>query len=77
MTNYDSPFLYHKERGGKLRTWRIWNEGADIVVQAGQLNGTTTEHRKTATPKNVGRTDDGLPRFPIGKGLRAEEDMDL
>src|SRR5258708_6273275 len=53
----DFPPLYRESSAGKPLIWCIRTEGADIVVQAGQIDGKKTPSRKTAKPKNVGRAN--------------------
>jgi len=51
--------LYKKDSKGKIRFLNVYNEGADIVQESGVL-GTPSPiiHRKTAKPKNVGKTNE-------------------
>jgi len=49
--------LYHKGKAGALYSWRVWTEGADIVTEYGLIDGAKMLARKTATPKNVGRSN--------------------
>lgn len=51
--------LYKKDSKGKLRFWSIRTEGAEIIQESG-IVGTDSPvtHRKTATPKNVGRSNE-------------------
>src|SRR5690554_549977 len=51
------PTLYHKGKAGSLYLWRVWTEGADIVTEYGLVDGEKQIARKTATPKNVGRSN--------------------
>ncbi len=48
--------LYTKQ-GLKFRVWSVWTEGAEVVVEHGQLGGKLTQKRYTAEPKNVGRAN--------------------
>lgn len=54
--------LYKKDSKDKLRFWSIFRDGADIVQLSG-IVGTDSpvEHRKTATPKNVGKANETTP----------------
>lgn len=49
--------LYHMGKSGAVYQWTIWTEGADIVTEYGQIDGKMQIARKTATPKNVGRSN--------------------
>ncbi len=55
------PTLYHKAKGGDLRQWRVWTEGADILTEYGQVNGQLQISRKTAEPKNIGKKNETSP----------------
>lgn len=55
------PILYHKGSKGTIYSWRVWTEGADIVTEYGQLARKMQIARKTATPKNVGRSNETTP----------------
>lgn len=50
--------LYHKGKGGKLYSWKVWCEGADIVTEYGTTDGKKSISRKAAKPKNVGRSNE-------------------
>lgn len=51
------PVLYHQGKAGSIYSWRVWTEGPDIVTEYGQVDGEKQIARKTATPKNVGRSN--------------------
>jgi ATP-dependent DNA ligase len=53
--------LYHKAKGGDLRQWEVWTEGADIVTRYGTVGGKLQVSRKTAEAKNVGRSNETSP----------------
>jgi len=53
--------LYHTSKTGAIVEWDIWTEGADIVTEFGQRNGKKQLARKTATSKNVGRSNETTP----------------
>jgi len=55
------PILYHRAKGGDLRQWSVWTDGADIVTEYGSVNGKLQRSRKTATAKNVGRANETSP----------------
>jgi len=49
--------LFHKGKKDAIYQWSVWTEGADIVTEYGQVDGKLQLTRKTATPKNVGRSN--------------------
>lgn len=53
---YEKITLYTKQ-GVKFRQWSVWTEGAEVIVEHGQLGGKLTQKRYTAEPKNVGRAN--------------------
>lgn len=55
------PVLYHRSRTGKLHSWDIWTEGADIVTKYGQIDGKKQTARKAAVGKNIGRSNETTP----------------
>ncbi len=50
--------LYHQGKAGGIYSWKVWTEGADIVTEYGLIDGEKQIARKTATPKNVGRSNE-------------------
>ena len=54
--------LYHTGKSGAIYSWNIWTEGADIVTLYGQIDGKKQIARKTATAKNVGRSNETSPK---------------
>ena len=53
--------IYHTSKTGAIVEWDIWTEGADIVTEFGQRDGKKQLARKTATGKNVGRSNETTP----------------
>lgn len=51
------PKLYHLDSKNNIREWSIWTEGADIVTSHGIKDGTAQIARKTAKPKNIGKSN--------------------
>lgn len=49
--------LYSKQ-GDKLRQWKCFADGVEVVVIHGQVGGKQTEKRYTAEPTNVGRSNE-------------------
>ena len=54
--------LYHTGKSGAIYSWNIWTEDADIVTEYGQIDGKMQIARKTATAKNVGRSNETSPK---------------
>src|SRR5574344_326165 len=48
--------LYTKQ-SDKLRVWRCYTDGDEVVVEHGQLGGKLTQKRYTAEPTNKGRSN--------------------
>lgn len=55
------PILYHKAKGGDLRQWRVWTDGAWILTEYGQVGGQLQIAKKRAEAKNVGRSNVTTP----------------
>jgi ATP-dependent DNA ligase len=53
---YEKVTLYTKQ-GVKFRQWSVWTEGAEVIVEHGQLDSKLTQKRYTAEPRNVGRAN--------------------
>jgi DNA ligase-1 len=47
--------LYSRTAKGAVNVWKAWTEGADVVVEWGQLNGALQQSRFTALEKNAGK----------------------
>ncbi len=50
--------LYKIDNKGKVRVWKAWVEGADVIVEHGTQGGKMQESRYTAEVKNVGRSNE-------------------
>ncbi len=50
--------LYHLGKTGKIYSWEIWTENADIVTEYGEIDGKKQIARKTAVPKNIGKKNE-------------------
>lgn len=57
MNETELVMLYHRGKAGGVYSWRVWVEGADILTEYGLIDGEKQIARKTATPKNVGRSN--------------------
>lgn len=65
--------LYKKDSKGKIRTWSIETQGADIVQLSGVLGSDNlVEHRKTAKAKNVGKLNETTPEDQAEKEAQAK-----
>lgn len=86
----DAEFTIIGHRAGEgteadLVLWVCQNDTSDAVFvtrpkgthddRRWLLNHATEFYGKKLKVKFFGRTDDGLPRFPIGEGIRVEEDI--
>ena len=49
--------LYQKDKKGKIRFWKVWTEGSDVVSEYGEVGGKSQIARETCTEKNVGKTN--------------------
>lgn len=50
--------LYKLDSKGKIRVWNIWTEDDVLIQEAGIWGGKLVQHRKTCTPKNVGKSNE-------------------
>lgn len=50
--------LYKKDSKGKIREWKGYVEGNEVVTFTGLLDGKKKEERREAKPKNVGRANE-------------------
>lgn len=57
MTSNTLSMLYHQGKNGGIYSWRVWTDGPDILTEYGLVDGEKQVARKTATPKNVGRSN--------------------
>ncbi len=55
------PTLYSTDSKGKVRQWRVWTEGAEVVVEHGLVGGKLQEKRTTSKAKNTGRANATTP----------------
>lgn len=51
------PNLYHRDKHGRLRIWRVWTEGKTIHTQYGLADGELQTSAKDAASTNVGRAN--------------------
>ena len=58
MTDLNWPELYHKNKNGKLYSWRIWVEGDTIHTEHGSIEGAKMLSAKTAEGKNLGKANE-------------------
>lgn len=50
-----SKVLYKIDNKDKVRVWKAWSVGADVIVEHGILEGKLQQSVYTATEKNVGK----------------------
>lgn len=65
--SYESCILYHEGRTGKLFSWKVWTEGADIVTEYGPDDGKKQVVRKIAKGKNIGKKNETTPEEQADK----------
>jgi len=53
--------LYKKDSKGKERIWKIYTNGAELIQEAGLLNGKLVRNAKFCTGKNIGRSNETTP----------------
>lgn len=49
--------LYKKDSKDKIRIWKGWVEGDEVVTHTGLVDGKLKEERRKATPKNEGKAN--------------------
>lgn len=57
------PTLYAVSKSGKIKVWNVSTDGANVIVEHGQLGGKQQTMITTATPKNVGRANETTAEF--------------
>lgn len=57
MDNF-SEKIYKLDSKGKERVLHVYTVGAELVQESGLVDGAKVEHRKTCTPKNVGKSNE-------------------
>lgn len=62
MTTSTFPTLFAISKTGKIKTWTIETDEANIIVTHGQLLGKMQTITTVATPKNVGRANETTAR---------------
>lgn len=68
--------LYTKQ-GNKLRQWRCFTDGVEVVVVHGQVGGKQVEKRYTAEPTNVGRSNERDSVAQAAFEVQAKIDLQL
>ena len=53
--------LFKTDSKGKIRIYKTWTEGADLVQEAGLYQGNLVPQRKTCVGKNIGRSNETHP----------------
>ena len=50
--------LYGKSKSGKVKEWKVWTEGNQVVISHGYIDGKKSLKVTTCEPKNVGRSNE-------------------
>jgi DNA ligase-1 len=53
--------LYKKDSKNKLRIWKIYTKGAELIQEAGLLNGKLVKNSKICIGKNLGKSNETSP----------------
>src|SRR6478609_6047858 len=53
--------LYKNDSKGKKRIWKIYTKGAELIQEAGLLDGKLVKNAKFCTGKNIGRSNETTP----------------
>lgn len=53
--------LYKKDSKGKLRIWKIYTNGAELIQEAGLIDGKLVKNSKVCTGKNIGKSNETTP----------------
>ena len=53
-----NPTLYALNKDGSFQEWKVYTEGADVIVEFGKLGGKMQQKRTTCEMKNVGRANE-------------------
>ncbi|QGZ16252.1 DNA ligase [Erwinia phage Hena1] len=62
--NIDStPTLYALNKDGSFQQWKVYTEGADVIVEFGKVGGKLQQKRTTCEMKNVGRANETSADF--------------
>lgn len=55
------PKLYGHDTNGKLKEWRVYTSGDEVVIDHGLVDGKKQERRFTCEAKNIGRANETTP----------------
>ena len=50
--------IYKIDTSGKVRFLRVYNQGAELIQESGVMGGAVVPHKRTCSPKNVGRSNE-------------------
>ena len=53
--------LFGKSKSGKIKEWRVWTEGSEVVISHGYIDGKKSIKRTVCKGKNVGRSNETTP----------------
>lgn len=59
----DTPVLYALNKDGSFQEWKVYTEGAEVIVEFGKQGGKTQQKRTTCEMKNVGRSNETAADF--------------
>ncbi|UYL84889.1 hypothetical protein pEaSNUABM55_00116 [Erwinia phage pEa_SNUABM_55] len=61
--NLDTPVLYALNKDGSFQEWKVYTEGADVIVEFGKQGGKIQQKRTTCEIKNAGRANETAADF--------------
>lgn len=64
--------LYHKDKHGNTRQWKVWTEGSTIFTEYGLVDGEKITSSKEATSKNEGRAN---ARDPVAQAASEAQSL--
>ncbi len=50
--------LYGVDKNGGAKVWKVWTDGADLIVEHGKVNGKQQQKITTCKGKNLGKTNE-------------------
>ncbi len=53
--------LFKKDSKNKIRIWKIYTKGAELIQEAGLLEGKLVKNAKFCTGKNIGKSNETTP----------------
>lgn len=70
--------LYGKAKSGKIKEWKIWTEGNEVVISHGYIDGKKSIKRTLCEAKNIGRSNATTPeqQAVLEAGARWKKQVD-